>query len=480
MGKMRTNGRGSGADANGSARTKGSGADTNGSARTKGSGADAGTRSADAGTRSAEAGTRSAEAGDAFMGKDAGVMVNGNTGAGSVNAGAGLAFVGTGLRGGGAGAADWFPHGAGLRNDMRVRALRRRCGASGYAVWLMLLEALAARDGFRMEWDGLSQELVAADFDVECEELVAVVEVCVRLGLLAFYAIPAGGAIPTGETPALPGAVLLGCPLLDRGLAELTERREAVKQRQVARREAYREGGRRGLKKGPTLLDNSTDANSKKSGENASRARVREEKIRRDEILEEIRKNEMRETTDVVSHHQQHTTHTGVRVGEKRLIAAAMGAAPSDVSADGMVSGEGGARAREMANPAGEMAKPAGETPALPGTGASMREWSEEDKFRWCLGVYNAELEACAREQGRSGRSPVMKFARVLTDQRRRALRYIMAHYNGHEWRRAMRNAAHSDFCNGRSKARDRAVELDWLIDPGFPGRFVSLLEGTL
>ncbi|MBQ7635285.1 MAG: DUF4373 domain-containing protein, partial [Bacteroidaceae bacterium] len=123
-------------------------------------------------------------------------MVNGNTGAGSVNAGAGLAFVGTGLRGGGAGAADWFPHGAGLRNDMRVRALRRRCGASGYAVWLMLLEALAARDGFRMEWDGLSQELVAADFDVECEELVAVVEVCVRLGLLAFYAIPAGGAIP--------------------------------------------------------------------------------------------------------------------------------------------------------------------------------------------------------------------------------------------------------------------------------------------
>ena len=38
--------------------------------------------------------------------------------------------------------ADYFPHDADMRNDPKIRALRRKFGLKGYAIWNMFLESL--------------------------------------------------------------------------------------------------------------------------------------------------------------------------------------------------------------------------------------------------------------------------------------------------------------------------------------------------
>lgn len=80
--------------------------------------------------------------------------------------------------------ADYFSHDADMRNDPKIKALRRKYGLQGYAVWNMILEILTDSDFFQYEWSELSIELLAGDFDVEPEFLKDVIEYCFLLKLL--------------------------------------------------------------------------------------------------------------------------------------------------------------------------------------------------------------------------------------------------------------------------------------------------------
>ena len=80
--------------------------------------------------------------------------------------------------------ADYFSHDADMRNDVKVKALRRRFSHKGYAVWCFMLEVLTDSDFFEVSFDEVNQELLAADFDVSVEELREIVEYCQKIGLL--------------------------------------------------------------------------------------------------------------------------------------------------------------------------------------------------------------------------------------------------------------------------------------------------------
>lgn len=71
-----------------------------------------------------------------------------------------------------------------MRNDVKIRALRRKFGHIGYAVWCYFLEELTYADYFTISYTDIDKELLAADFDVDVEELEQIVDYCTRLGLL--------------------------------------------------------------------------------------------------------------------------------------------------------------------------------------------------------------------------------------------------------------------------------------------------------
>ena len=80
--------------------------------------------------------------------------------------------------------ADFFKHDSDMRNNIKVRALRRRFSHLGYAAWCYFLEVLTDADGFQIEYNDLTKELIAGDFDVTSEELDDIVAYCQKLGLL--------------------------------------------------------------------------------------------------------------------------------------------------------------------------------------------------------------------------------------------------------------------------------------------------------
>lgn len=79
--------------------------------------------------------------------------------------------------------AEYFSHDADMRNDIKVKALRRMFGHKGYAVWCFLLEVLADNDNFEINFNDMTKELLAADFDVTVEELTMIVEYCIKITL---------------------------------------------------------------------------------------------------------------------------------------------------------------------------------------------------------------------------------------------------------------------------------------------------------
>ena len=80
--------------------------------------------------------------------------------------------------------AEYFTHDSGMRNDVKIRALRRKHKHMGYAVWNYLLEALTDSADFRIKWDEVNIDLYSADFDVTQEELADVVQYCIKIDLL--------------------------------------------------------------------------------------------------------------------------------------------------------------------------------------------------------------------------------------------------------------------------------------------------------
>lgn len=82
------------------------------------------------------------------------------------------------------GGADYFSHDIDMRNDIKVKALRRKFGHTGYAVWCFMLEYLTDCTNFEFEYDEVSQELLASDFDVPVAELREIIDYSVKIGLL--------------------------------------------------------------------------------------------------------------------------------------------------------------------------------------------------------------------------------------------------------------------------------------------------------
>lgn len=80
--------------------------------------------------------------------------------------------------------AEYFTHDADMRNDVKIKALRRKFSHTGYAVWNYLLETFTDSDFFEVEWEEINIELLAADYDVSVSELTEIVEYCVKIGLL--------------------------------------------------------------------------------------------------------------------------------------------------------------------------------------------------------------------------------------------------------------------------------------------------------
>jgi len=81
--------------------------------------------------------------------------------------------------------ADYFSHDADMRNDVKVKALRRKFGIEGYAVWAMLLEHLTDCDYFEYEYSDLNIELLSGDFDVDPIRLKEIIDYLILLNLLA-------------------------------------------------------------------------------------------------------------------------------------------------------------------------------------------------------------------------------------------------------------------------------------------------------
>lgn len=82
--------------------------------------------------------------------------------------------------------ADYFSHDAGMRNDPKVRALRRSYGAEGYSTWCMILELLTESENFRYQWNDLAIELISGDFCIDSARLREIVEYMILLQLLSF------------------------------------------------------------------------------------------------------------------------------------------------------------------------------------------------------------------------------------------------------------------------------------------------------
>lgn len=80
--------------------------------------------------------------------------------------------------------ADYFSHDCGMRNDLRVKALRRKYSHEGYAVWCYMLEVLTDSDFFEIEWNELNKLLLSADFDIDTDRLCEIIDFCLTLGLL--------------------------------------------------------------------------------------------------------------------------------------------------------------------------------------------------------------------------------------------------------------------------------------------------------
>lgn len=80
--------------------------------------------------------------------------------------------------------ADFFSHDVDMRNDNKIRALRRKYGHTGYSFFNMILELLGDCDYFEYQWNDINIELLEPDFDLDAEQINEMVQYCVKLNLL--------------------------------------------------------------------------------------------------------------------------------------------------------------------------------------------------------------------------------------------------------------------------------------------------------
>jgi len=80
--------------------------------------------------------------------------------------------------------ADYFPHETAMRNDRRVRSLRKKHGEGGYGIYCMLLEILTESQGLQVELNPLERQLILDDLDLEESLFTDVIDTLLMLGLM--------------------------------------------------------------------------------------------------------------------------------------------------------------------------------------------------------------------------------------------------------------------------------------------------------
>lgn len=80
--------------------------------------------------------------------------------------------------------AEYFSHDNNMRNDPKIKALRRKYGITGYAIFNMLLEVLTESEKFNVKIGKVHIELMAGDFDCEPDLLFDLIEYSVAIELL--------------------------------------------------------------------------------------------------------------------------------------------------------------------------------------------------------------------------------------------------------------------------------------------------------
>jgi transcriptional regulator with AAA-type ATPase domain len=78
---------------------------------------------------------------------------------------------------------DYFSHDCDMRNDIKIKALRRKYKHLGYSIYNITLELLGDTEYFQMKWDDTTIELLTADYDCDIDELKEVINYCIQLNL---------------------------------------------------------------------------------------------------------------------------------------------------------------------------------------------------------------------------------------------------------------------------------------------------------
>lgn len=80
--------------------------------------------------------------------------------------------------------ADYFSHDKDMRNDEKIKAVRKKFGHEWYSCWCMFLEKLCDADNFKLEYNELNLELWGGDFDIEAEKLKLIIDYFIKIKLV--------------------------------------------------------------------------------------------------------------------------------------------------------------------------------------------------------------------------------------------------------------------------------------------------------
>ena len=79
---------------------------------------------------------------------------------------------------------DYFSHDNNMRNDPKIKAVRTKFGLVGFAVYVMLIEAIAEADLLQIEFDEVNAEILAGDFGIDSDQLTELIHYFCRVKLI--------------------------------------------------------------------------------------------------------------------------------------------------------------------------------------------------------------------------------------------------------------------------------------------------------
>jgi hypothetical protein len=78
---------------------------------------------------------------------------------------------------------DYFSHDCDMRNDIKIKALRRKYKHLGYSIYIITLELLGDTEYFQIKWDDSNIELLTSEYDCDADELKEIINYCIQLDL---------------------------------------------------------------------------------------------------------------------------------------------------------------------------------------------------------------------------------------------------------------------------------------------------------